>query len=115
MVNMIQYTIFTLLTAVTILFFQGIGNVSVPVPIAMAADSQNSQEIKTHLTEVQKALDNNDIPGAKTHLSVAMGLLQNQQEVQTHLTEVQKALDNNDIPGAKMHLSVAMGLLQKSG
>jgi cobalamin biosynthesis protein CobD/CbiB len=109
MVNMIQYTIFTLLTAVTILFFQGIGNVS--VPIAMAADSQNSQEIKTHLTEVQKALDNNDIQGAKTHLSAAMGLLQNQQEVQTHLTEVQKALDNNDIQGAKTHLSVAMGLL----
>jgi hypothetical protein len=69
---MIQYTILTILTAVTILFFQGIDNVS--VPIAMAADSQNS-EIQTHLTEVQKALDNNDIQGAKTHLSAAMGLL----------------------------------------
>lgn len=68
-----QYTILTVLTAVTILFFQGIGNVS--VPIAMAADSQNSQEIQTHLTEVQKALDSNDIQGAKTHLNVAMGLL----------------------------------------
>ncbi len=68
-----QHTVFTILTAVTILFFQGFGNVS--VPIAMAADSQNSQEIKTHLTEVQKALDNNDIQGAKMHLSAAMGLL----------------------------------------
>ncbi len=70
MVNMMQYTILAILTAVTILFFQGTGNVS--VPIAMAVDSQNS-EIQTHLTEVQKALDNNDIQGAKTHLSVAMG------------------------------------------
>jgi ribosomal protein S20 len=110
MVNMMQYTILTILTAVTILFFQGVGNVSVPLAMA-AADSQNSQEIKTHLTEVQKAIDNNDIQGAKTHLSVAMELLQNQQEVQTHLTEVQKALDNNDIQGAKTHLSAAMGLL----
>jgi antitoxin component of RelBE/YafQ-DinJ toxin-antitoxin module len=73
MINMMQYTILTILTAVTMLFFQGIGNVS--VPIAMAADSQNS-EIQTHLTEVQKALDNNDVEGAKTHLNVAMGLLQ---------------------------------------
>ena len=73
MVNMMQYTILTILTAVTILFFQGVGNVS--VPIAMAADAQSSQEIQTHLTEVQKALDNNDIQGAKTHLSAAMGLL----------------------------------------
>jgi hypothetical protein len=72
MVNMMQYTIITILTAVTLLFFQGIGNGS--VPIAMAADSQNS-EIQTHLTEVQKALDNNDIQGAKTYLSAAMGLL----------------------------------------
>ncbi len=71
---MMQYTILTVLTAVTILFFQGVGNVSVPLAMA-AADSQNSQEIKTHLTEVQKALDNNDIQGAKTHLSAAMGLL----------------------------------------
>ena len=74
MVNMMQYTILTILTAVTILFFQGNGNVS--VPISMAADSQTSQETQTHLTEVQKALDNNDIEGAKTHLSVAMELLQ---------------------------------------
>ena len=54
MVNMMQYTILTILTAVTILFFQGIGNVS--VPIAMTVDSQNSQEIKTHLTEITKSI-----------------------------------------------------------
>ena len=75
MVKMVQYTILTILTAVIILFFQGISNV--PIPIAMAADFQNQQEVQTHLTEVQKALDNNDIQGAKTHLSAAMGLLQN--------------------------------------
>jgi hypothetical protein len=73
MINKIQYTTFTILT-VTILFSLSISNVSVPT--AMAADSQNQQEVQTHLTEVQKALDNNDIEGAKTHLSAAMGLLQ---------------------------------------
>jgi transposase-like protein len=36
---------------------------------------QNQQEVQTHLTEVQKALDKNDIQGAKTHLSAAIGLL----------------------------------------
>jgi cobalamin biosynthesis protein CobD/CbiB len=108
MISKIQYTTFTILT-VTMLFSLSISNVSVPT--AMAVDSQTSQEAQTHLTEVQKALDNNDIDGAKTHLSAAMGLLQNQQEVQAHLTEVQKALDNNDIDGAKTHLSAAMGLL----
>ena len=74
MISKIQYTTFTILT-VTMLFSLSISNVS--VPIAMAVDSQTSQETQTHLTEVQKALDNNDIEGAKTHLSVAMGLLQN--------------------------------------
>ena len=43
MVKIVQYTILTILTTVTILFFPGIGDVS--FPIAMAADSQNSQEI----------------------------------------------------------------------
>jgi cobalamin biosynthesis protein CobD/CbiB len=73
MINKIQYII--LMLTVTTLISLGISNVSVPA--AMAVDSQTSQETQTHLTEVQKALDNNDIEGAKTHLSVAMGLLQN--------------------------------------
>jgi hypothetical protein len=73
MINKIQYTI--LILTVTTLISLGINNVYVPA--AMAVDSQTSQEKQTHLTEVQKALDNNDIQGAKMHLSAAMGLLQN--------------------------------------
>lgn len=73
MINKIQYTM--LILTVTTLISLGINNVYVPA--AMAVDSQTSQETQTHLTEVQKALDNNDIQGAKMHLSAAMGLLQN--------------------------------------
>jgi hypothetical protein len=73
MINKIQYTI--LILTVTTLISLGINNVYVPA--AMAVDSQTSQETQTHLTEVQKAVDNNDIQGAKMHLSAAMGLLQN--------------------------------------
>ena len=68
-----NYKLLTILAAVTVLVTGSTSNFSIPK--AIAADSQSSQEIKTHLTEVQKALDNNDIQGAKTHLSAAMGLL----------------------------------------
>ena len=52
------------------LFSLSISNASVPE--AMAVNPQSLQEVQTHLTEVKKALDNNDIAGAKTHLNVAM-------------------------------------------
>ena len=69
MVNNIQYTIFTILT-LTMLFSLSIRNVSVPE--AMAVNPQSLQEVQTHLTEVKKSLDNNDIESAKMHLNVAM-------------------------------------------
>jgi hypothetical protein len=75
MANMtMQYKILIIVGAVIMLLSLSISNFSLPT--AMAVNSQTSQETQTHLTEVQKALDNNDIEGAKTHLNVAMGLLQ---------------------------------------
>lgn len=69
MINNIQYTIFTLLI-VTTLISLSISNISIPA--AMAVNPQTLQEIQTHLSEVQTALENNDIEGAKMHLNIGM-------------------------------------------
>jgi uncharacterized membrane protein (DUF106 family) len=85
MINKIQYTILTILT-VTILISLSISNVSVQA--AMAVNLETLQGIQTHLTEVQKALDNNDVEGAKMHLNVAMEQL---TELQNKAAEMKKS------------------------
>jgi uncharacterized membrane protein (DUF106 family) len=85
MINKIQYTILTILT-VTILISLSISNVSVQA--AMAVNPETLQGIQTHLTEVQKALDNNDVEGAKMHLNVAMEQL---TELQNKAAEMKKS------------------------
>lgn len=63
----IQSTI--LLQVLTTLFSLSISNVSIPV---MAVNPGTLQGIEDHLTEVQQALDTNDVEGAKMHLNLAM-------------------------------------------
>jgi hypothetical protein len=54
----------------------------------MAVNPETLQGIQTHLTEVQKALDNNDVEGAKMHLNVAMEQL---TELQNKAAEMKKS------------------------
>ena len=51
----------------------------------MAVNPETVQEIQTHLTEVQKALDNNDMEGAKMPLNVGMEQLTQLQNKGTEL------------------------------
>jgi hypothetical protein len=48
---------------------------NVAVSAAMTVNPQVLQEIESHLTEVQTALANKYIEGAKRHLDIAMELL----------------------------------------
>ena len=48
---------------------------NVAVSAAMTVNPETLQEIESHLTEVQTALDNKYIGGAKRHLDLAMELL----------------------------------------
>lgn len=88
MTKRIQYTIFIL--AVIMLISLGIGNISVPA--AIAVNPQTLQEIQTHLTEVQTALDNNDVEGAKMHLNLAMEQL---TQLQNKVAEMKSSAGSN--------------------
>ena len=59
----------TILILVLTTLISSISNVSIP---AMAVNPETLQGIQTHLTEVQTALDKNDVEGAKMHLNLAM-------------------------------------------
>lgn len=58
-----------LILVLTTLISLSISNVSIP---AMAVNPETVQGIEDHLTEVQQALDTNDVEGAKMHLNLAM-------------------------------------------
>ncbi len=71
MINRIQYILF--IVTVTMVISLCICNVAVSA--AMTVNPQTLQEIESHLTEVQTALGNKYIEGAKRHLDLAMELL----------------------------------------
>ena len=71
MINRIQYILF--IVTVTMVISLCISNVAVSA--AMTVNPQVLQEIESHLTEVQTALGNKYIEGAKRHLDIAMELL----------------------------------------